>query len=242
MNNLHKVLGRIGAPTGKLALLCGLDEHALLKIIAGDAPPTPRLLAILELMRATPRSYRERAYARIASEVWRPVPGYDGYEASNLGAIRRKRKFRNMDHYLVVKPNRREDGYLRVTVWRDGKKLHRPVHRLVCLAFHGDPTGEAQLACHDDGDQTNNTEDNLYWGTHAENYADQVRHGTARLLPGVKAKRPLTVAVRKLPSKAKNPQSRQVQRVMPKPATGPMAVKKQNKLKMLERLRRMQNV
>lgn len=201
MRNFHKTLIRINAPTDKLALLCGMDEHAILKIIAGDTPPTPRLLAILELLRSARPPYREKAYSQIAAETWRPIPGYDGYEASNLGSIRRKRSFRNMDHYRVVKPNRREDGYLRVTVWRMGKKLHSHVHRLVCLAFHGEPFGEAQLACHDDGDRTNNTEDNLYWGTAAENYADQVRHGTARLLPGVKAKRPLVIAAPKPPKR-----------------------------------------
>ena len=60
-----------------------------------------------------------------------------------------------------------------------GGKKSVAVHRLVALAFHGEPE-PGQLVRHLDGDQTNNVPSNLAWGTMAENQLDSVRHGTHR--------------------------------------------------------------
>jgi hypothetical protein len=38
------------------------------------------------------------------------------------------------------------------------------------------------LACHADGDKTNNRAENLYWGTAADNSQDTIRHGTNWML------------------------------------------------------------
>ena len=50
------------------------------------------------------------------------------------------------------------------------------VHRLMWLAWHGDP-GELQVR-HLDGDVTNNALDNLALGTQRENESDKLLHGT----------------------------------------------------------------
>ncbi len=52
-----------------------------------------------------------------------------------------------------------------------------PAHRLVCEAWHGPPSA-GQECRHLDGDQRNNRPENLRWGTHAQNMADALRHGT----------------------------------------------------------------
>lgn len=71
-------------------------------------------------------------------------------------------------------------GHLKITIGVDGKEYSVGVHRLACLAFHGDcPPG--MEACHDNGIGSDNRPSNLRWDTHANNNADRVRHGTYRL-------------------------------------------------------------
>ena len=74
-------------------------------------------------------------------------------------------------------------GHLRVSLFRDGKQHGRLVHQLVLIAFVG-PCPPGMECLHGDGDPTNNRLSNLKWGTHAENHADSVRHGTSRLMRG----------------------------------------------------------
>lgn len=73
-----------------------------------------------------------------------------------------------------------EAGYLLVAVKVDGKQRRFRVHRLVLEAFVG-PCPDGKECCHRDGDPTNNSLGNLYWGTHGQNMNDQVRHGTHTL-------------------------------------------------------------
>lgn len=43
------------------------------------------------------------------------------------------------------------------------------IHRLVCEAFHGQPTNDRPVVIHIDEDATNNRPENLKWGTQKEN-------------------------------------------------------------------------
>jgi hypothetical protein len=189
LNRLQRTMASaiiiIGAE--RLALLCGHDEHSLAKMAAAEMPMPPLVQAIARLVTGCRRDALPQAIALISAESWRPIPGLPDYEASDQGNIRRVSMFRGERHYKLLKANIRDDGYLRVAVWIGGKRKNRHVHRLVCLAFHGEPPADRRYACHDDGNRIRNVEGNLYWGTAADNYADQVRHGTARLRRGVKA-------------------------------------------------------
>lgn len=107
---------------------------------------------------------------------WRPVPGTEWYEVSNLGEVRswckswRYKSRREIP--LVLKQGARKDGYLAVGV--PDKRL---VHHLVAAAFLG-PRPEGQYVRHLDGDKNNNSVSNLSYGTPAENAADKLLHGT----------------------------------------------------------------
>ena len=83
-------------------------------------------------------------------------------------------------HVLQAQPHKRT-RHLRVRLY--GPKGHRRgsrgglfsdfyVHRLICLAFHGDPPFEGALVRHLDGNPQNNTPENLAWGTLLENASD----------------------------------------------------------------------
>lgn len=104
-------------------------------------------------------------------EEWRPIPSYPGYFASSLGRIRGPQR-------SIIKPSIAHNGYLRMTVYLDGKQHYRAVSCLVCEAFNGPrPTPEHQAA-HWDGRITNNAPGNLRWATPKENQEDRKRHGT----------------------------------------------------------------
>lgn len=71
------------------------------------------------------------------------------------------------------------DGYKRFCIRIDGKNTHYQVHRLVCEAYHGEPQ-EGQVCRHLNGNCLDNRAENLCWGTHSENSADAVKHGTTK--------------------------------------------------------------
>jgi len=64
-----------------------------------------------------------------------------------------------------------------------GRKNFFFVHELVLLTYVG-PRPDGMLIRHLDGDPSNNRLDNLKYGSPAENYQDQVEHGTNYLQPG----------------------------------------------------------
>lgn len=119
-------------------------------------------------------------------EEWRPIPGWEGYyEVSNGGRVRSlarvivnkhgdEQKFRG--RMLTARMGNR--GYLCVRLSRDGKHKRARVHRLVAEAFHGVPTDENLVCCHNNGVKTDNRAINLRWGTLASNYHDMEKHGT----------------------------------------------------------------
>lgn len=115
------------------------------------------------------------------NEQWRSIPGYEGiYEASSDGRVKsltritdRGRKWQGR----ILRPAVMPSGYRIATLWRNGKQRTVLVHRLVLLAFVGEPPSSTE-ALHADGDRSNNTLANLSWGTHSRNQLDQVAHGT----------------------------------------------------------------
>ena len=129
------------------------------------------------------------------AEEWRVIPGLDGYEASSLGRIR------SMDvmteHVRKIGPHFRfrrgrirqvhlaPAGYPQVGIChgRDcvtGKKIrcNFAVHRLVCLAFHGEPPTELHEVAHNNGVRSDNRPENLRWASRSENFSDKLIHGT----------------------------------------------------------------
>lgn len=119
-------------------------------------------------------------------ERWLPVPGYEGfYEVSDAGGVRSVA--RDVRHWRggvqkrlgrAMTQTAERDGYRVVHLCRDGKPKMLKVHRLVALAFLGEPESPDLIVCHRDGVPDHNTPTNLYWGTHTQNVADAFRHGT----------------------------------------------------------------
>ena len=108
-------------------------------------------------------------------EIWKPTQ-YEGYEASNLGAIRSVDKVGDggrgnwkLRKGRILSQRFSRAGYVRLNIMIDNVRTTVPVHRLVCWAFHGDPGFDGAQVNHKDGDKTNNSVDNLEWCNQLEN-------------------------------------------------------------------------
>lgn len=99
----------------------------------------------------------------ITSEVWKAIPGYDDYDVSDFGRVRRMRTLRILVSSM-------ESGYERVTLIIGGKNRKFGVHQLVALAFIG-PRPDGCEVNHIDLDKANNAPGNLEYLTHVENLA-----------------------------------------------------------------------
>ena len=112
-------------------------------------------------------------------EAWKPVVGYEGvYEVSEHGSVRRVRSGAGATSGRVLKLIAMPSGHLRVKLSDYTRREDRMVHRLVHEAFGPPAPSTDSYVLHNDGDPTNNSKENLRWGTQADNIADAVRHGT----------------------------------------------------------------
>ena len=124
------------------------------------------------------------------TEQWLPVVGWEGfYEVSDHGRVRsvdrtimrrnrwgQIRPVRFTGKLLAQRPD--HEGRLRVQLGRGERtQTEAKVHILVLEAFVG-PRPDGLDGLHWDDDRTNNTVENLRWGTHSENMQDSVRNGT----------------------------------------------------------------
>jgi hypothetical protein len=119
-----------------------------------------------------------------ATEIWKPIPGYFGYEVSDWGRVRsfrsRTGKGPMRTTAAFLKPSSNGRGYLSITLWNgsrlSGKTFY--IHRLVLTVFVG-PCPEGMEARHvGTNDRANNHLSNLCWGTKEENQEDRIWHGT----------------------------------------------------------------
>lgn len=121
----------------------------------------------------------------MSNEVWKRIAGFeDSYEVSNFGSVRsldrpRRQKLGSFSLLKGVlrKPGSDKDGYLILSLAKDGVKYPCRVACLVAEAFLG-PRPSGMQVCHNDGIKTNNRVDNLRYDTPKGNVADKVRHGT----------------------------------------------------------------
>ena len=70
-----------------------------------------------------------------------------------------------------------EEGYPEIEMYLLGHRKYMRVHRLVALAFLGEPPAGKPEVRHLDGNPEHNHRSNLAFGTHQENMSDRTRHG-----------------------------------------------------------------
>lgn len=109
-------------------------------------------------------------------ESWRAIPGFPGYEVSDLGRVRSVRG----KCPRILRQRRAGNGYMNIAI-RDAAGRNRcwAIHVLVLTVFVG-PRPEGMQACHfPDRDHANNALPNLRWDTRRANWNDMRVHGTA---------------------------------------------------------------
>ena len=113
-------------------------------------------------------------------ELWKAISGYEGlYEISNQGRIRtvgrnRKSPTRNADN--IKRLNNANNNYPRITLFKNGAKRTRLVHRLVVEEFIGEiPLG--MDINHKDGNKANNCIENLEIVTRLQNARHAIEIG-----------------------------------------------------------------
>lgn len=109
-------------------------------------------------------------------EIWKDIPEYKGYQASNIGRVRSCDRIvfnKGTNKYYIIKgkvlkQTKNNNGYYLVTMSINGKVLTKSVHRLVWMAFNG-VIPEGYEINHLDCNCANNVLSNLTLTTHKEN-------------------------------------------------------------------------
>lgn len=104
-------------------------------------------------------------------EIWKAIPGFEGYEASDLGRIR-SLNYRRSGKMKVLKAGFNR-GYCWVRLSKDGKQKYFLVHRLVWISFRG-PIPKGLQINHLNEDKSDNRLSNLEMVTAKQN----INYGT----------------------------------------------------------------
>lgn len=92
-------------------------------------------------------------------EIYKDIKGYEGkYQVSNLGNVKSCKKNKLLSIY------KQDDGYVRVSLWKNNKGKTYYVHRLVAMAFIDNPNKLPEVN-HKDENKNNNYVGNLEWCT-----------------------------------------------------------------------------
>lgn len=119
------------------------------------------------------------------NERWAPIDGFNGlYSVSSAGRVRSEARVvvyasgkKQTVRERIMSPATKRSGHQSVMLYGGARKRFH-IHRLVALAFIGEPPTALHEVAHCDGNPANNCADNLRWATRSENHADKVAHGT----------------------------------------------------------------
>lgn len=108
--------------------------------------------------------------------MWTPIPGFDLYEINQQGEIRSYAD-RRCSTPRLIHGTADKRGYIKITL-RDENNKPRTLllHQLLMLTFVGLCPDGKEVRHYDDV-KSNNSLENLIYGTHKENIADAIRNG-----------------------------------------------------------------
>ena len=95
-------------------------------------------------------------------EIWKKIEGFENYSVSDQGRVRRDNSGR------ILKPGKNIPGYLMVSLYKNGKKYNKSIHRLVAEHFIPNPENRPEVN-HRNAVKTDNRLENLEWSTRLEN-------------------------------------------------------------------------
>lgn len=107
---------------------------------------------------------------------YKPIIDCNGYRAGDDGSVWSKR-VTGAWHRLKGDP-RKEDGRLRFTILTNRGRYRRAYGATLILETFVGKCPDGLECCHGNGTCTDDSLDNLRWGTSVENKSDMVSHGT----------------------------------------------------------------
>lgn len=110
--------------------------------------------------------------------MWKTIKGYENYEISDIGEARRIQydDRGNAGKYTLpylLKGHIDKDGYIKYTLYKNGKPNNVFAHRLVAEAFIDNPENKKQVN-HKNGIKSDNRVENLEWNTASENIQHRI--------------------------------------------------------------------
>ena len=103
------------------------------------------------------------------NEIWKVIPNYENYEASNFGRIRSIDRVVKRDRYTtrkikgkILQQFAKNSGYLQVNLSKNSKIETKTVHRLVAITFLENTNNYTDIN-HKDENKHNNNVSNLEW-------------------------------------------------------------------------------
>ena len=106
-------------------------------------------------------------------EIWKDIEGYEGlYQVSNLGRVK-SLKYNKTGRERILKIDKNKNGYLYILLYKNNKRKHYRIHRLVANAFIENPNNYPYIN-HKDECKSNNNVNNLEWCSPKYN----INHGT----------------------------------------------------------------
>jgi hypothetical protein len=107
------------------------------------------------------------------AEIWKTIAAFPGYEVSDMGRVRRREAIARWPAGHILSPGRAKSGHhFVILTGADRGPRKQFVHRLVAIAFVGQPPFEGAMVLHHDDLPTHNHPANLYWGDHQQNVRD----------------------------------------------------------------------
>lgn len=119
----------------------------------------------------------------LEGEVWKQIPDFPDYQASNMGRVKSTKCNRTK---LMSLSNRR--GYRVTTLYDKQHPKVMAIHTLVLLTFVGPPPQGKKSAKHLNGDKADNHLENLKWASHKECFNGKPKGPKWKDIPAEKRK------------------------------------------------------
>lgn len=109
----------------------------------------------------------------MTEEQWKPIPSYNGYEASSFGRIRYVKRWKSP---RILKAGKHTRGYSKYTLCVNGRPFTVTGHRMVALAFIPNPLSLPEVN-HINAIKTDDRPSNLEWTDRKGNTEHAVKNG-----------------------------------------------------------------